>query len=110
MKSARILASLGVLAALASTASLAEAPPPRTHAGVADDGRQDERAARQLPDGYDRGMKQVPIAAGPGEPGHGWRYFVDAAARRAVVISPQGDYYHSRGKGLYRVAVAQPGS
>lgn len=59
--------------------------------------------------GYDHGMQIVPNLAGPGEPGDGWRYFSDAAAAHAVVISPQGDYYHSRGKGLMLVAVTQPG-
>ena len=35
-----------------------------------------------------------------GEPGHGWQYFSDVRRHRAVVISPDGDYYYSRGKGL----------
>ena len=47
---------------------------------------------------------------GPGEPGYGWRYFSDPAAGRAVVISPQGEYFVSRGKGLTLVAVTQPRS
>ncbi len=38
-----------------------------------------------------------------GEPGHGWRYFSDAREARAVVISPSGDYYYSRGEGLQLV-------
>jgi len=43
-----------------------------------------------------------------GERGHGWRYFSDPEARRAVVISPEGDYYLSRrGKGLRWVAAEQ---
>jgi hypothetical protein len=45
-------------------------------------------------------MKAVAVAAEPGQPGHGWRYFTDARQRRAVVISPAGDYYLSRGTGL----------
>ena len=52
-------------------------------------------------------MQAVPNNAGPQERAHGWRYFSDPQARRAVVISPQGDYYLSRGKGLRWVAAAQ---
>lgn len=111
MKSARIFASLGVLATLTSIAAVAvaEVQPPRTQACVADDCRQDERTPAQLPRGHDRGMKEVPAQAGPGEPGHGWRYFADTEARRAVVISPQGEYFLSSGKGLHLVSVTQPG-
>ena len=82
MKSARIFASLGVLAALTSIAAVAEVPPPRTPACAADDCRPDERAPAPLPRGYDRGMKEVLAQAGPGEPGHGWRYFADSTMFR----------------------------
>lgn len=109
MKSARIFASLGVLATLTSIAAVAEVQPPRAQACVADACRADERAPARLPRGYDRGMKEVPAQAGPGEPGHGWRYFADTEARRAVVISPQGEYFLSSGKGLHLVSVTQPG-
>ena len=47
-----------------------------------------------------RGMRAVAVAPAPGEPGHGWQYFSDARKGRAVVISPQGDYYYSRGDGV----------
>lgn len=50
--------------------------------------------------GSDSGMQVVVNGAGPGEASYGWRYFSDPGALRAVVISPQGDYYFSRGKGL----------
>lgn len=53
------------------------------------------------------GMQAVTHAAAAGEPGNGWRYFSDASEGRAVVISPLGDYYLSRGKGLRWVATAQ---
>ena len=46
------------------------------------------------------GMQVVAIAPQAGEPGHGWQYFSDPRQARAVVISPNGDYYYSRGKGL----------
>ncbi|MDZ5455215.1 hypothetical protein [Azohydromonas lata] len=53
------------------------------------------------------GMQAVPTSTGPGEPAHGWRYYTDAPAGRAVVISPQGEYFLSRGEGLRLVAVTQ---
>jgi ABC-type Zn2+ transport system substrate-binding protein/surface adhesin len=46
----------------------------------------------------------VDNAAAAGERAYGWRYFSDPAAQRAVVISPEGDYYYSQGKGLRWVA------
>ncbi len=46
------------------------------------------------------GMQVIPVSPKAGEPGHGWRYFSDARQARAVVISPNGDYYYSHGKGL----------
>jgi hypothetical protein len=45
-------------------------------------------------------MQAVAVAAKPGEPAYGWRYFSDAPRSRAVVISPSGDYYYSHGGGL----------
>lgn len=56
----------------------------------------------------DEGMQAVPNTAGPGERAHGWRHFSDSTACRALVISPQGNYYYSRGDGLRWVAAAQP--
>jgi hypothetical protein len=54
------------------------------------------------------GMQAVLTTAGPGEPGHGWRYFSDPVAATAVVISPQGEHFFSRGEGLRPIAVGQP--
>lgn len=45
------------------------------------------------------GMQAISVLPKIGEPGHGWRYFSDPHKARAVVISPNGDYYHSRGEG-----------
>lgn len=45
------------------------------------------------------GMQAIAVSPQPGEPGHGWQYFADARKARAVVISPEGDYYYSRGNG-----------
>jgi len=58
-------------------------------------------------DAAGQGMQAVPNNASPQDRAHGWRYFSDPMARRAVVISPQGDYYLSQGKGLRWVAGAQ---
>ena len=58
----------------------------------------------------DHGMQVVANNAAPDAPGYGWRYFSDPVARRAVVISPQGDYYYSRGKGLHWIAAEQSAS
>lgn len=58
-------------------------------------------------DGFDHSMQPVHHETAPHAPAHGWRYFSDPASLRAVVISPQGDYYYSRGKGLHWVAAEQ---
>lgn len=49
------------------------------------------------------GMQVVSVSPKVGEPGHGWQYFSDARKARAVVISPNGDYYYSHGDGLQLV-------
>ncbi len=136
MKSPLLLTSIAMLAVAASTSSLADARGSRSSDGAtpqavhgtaqsmvasvvrkdeehADrhDSREHERATRERRGGgFDHGMQAVSIGAGAGEPGHGWRYFSDPAACRAVVINPQGEYYYSRGEGLGLVAVTQPGS
>lgn len=101
MKSTPLLASLAMLAAAIGTPVLAG------------NGEHDSQSERQhitdarTTGGFDRGMQEVSHSAPPDTPGHGWRYFTDPAARRAVVISPQGDYYYSRGKGLHWIAAEQ---
>lgn len=101
MKSALLLVSIGVLAAAASAPSLASRD---------DHGDREHGTRTRSGDGVERGIQAVPTNARAGEPGHGWRYFSDPHAHRAVVISPQGQYYYSRGKGLSLVAATQPGS
>lgn len=54
--------------------------------------------------GFDHGMQPVSNPAPADQRAHGWRYFSDPATDRAVVISPQGDYYLSLGQGLRWVA------
>ena len=49
------------------------------------------------------GMQAVSVSPKVGEAGHGWQYFSDARNARAVVISPNGDYYYSHGEGLQLV-------
>ena len=105
MKSSVLLASIGLLATVLGSPVLAG-----DHDGDRDRGPDRPHAANTSPDGIlDHGMRAVPNRAGADEWGHGWQYFSDPAARRAVVISPQGDYYYSRGKGLRWVAAAQTG-
>lgn len=100
MKSTIVLASIALLAGSAGTAALAsghERGHDRDHERV----RAEAGSARA-----ERGMHAVSNQAQAGDPSYGWRYFADPAARRAVVISPQGDYYYSRGKGLYWITRA----
>lgn len=106
MKSTAILASIALLAAAVST--------PLWAADRKDDHPRDPQQATQKKasrqgdaKGFDHGMQPVIHDAAATVPGHGWRYFTDPAARRAVVISPQGDYYYSRGKGLRWIAAEQ---
>ena len=61
----------------------------------ADDPRKEEGDSHRI----DSGMQAVSNDTMIGQPGYGWRYFVDARKGRAVVISPSGDYFYSHGKG-----------
>jgi hypothetical protein len=98
MKSTTLLATLAILAAAISTPVVAH-----DHKKAPQRDRQ-YASDKQTKVGFDHGMQEVRHGALPETPGNGWRYFTDPAARRAVVISPQGDYYYSRGKGLQWVA------
>ena len=53
------------------------------------------------------GLQGIFNPAAADQPGHGWRHYRDADAYRAVVISPQGDYYFSDGDNLRWVAQAR---
>lgn len=101
MKSTTLLALLAILAAAVSTPLAAR---------DGEDGSQRERPKvtdKRTKDRFDHGMQEVRHGPSASTPANGWRYFTDPAARRAVVISPQGDYYFSRGKGLQWVAAEQ---
>ena len=100
MKSTQLVVSLGVLAALVAAPA------------VAGDHRHGDRGGHAHAEAHrayaaDTAVREVANAAAQDEPGYGWRYFADPATHYAVVISPQGDYYLSRGKGLSWTAVAQ---
>ena len=62
----------------------------------ADDPRKEAGDSHRI----DSGMQAVSIDTTIGQPGYGWRYFVDARKGRAVVISPKGAYFYSHGNGL----------
>ncbi len=92
MKLSNIGVALGIAAATIGLAA---------HAGDYRKAAKDHRHAAS-------GMQAVAISPKAGEPGHGWQYFSDARKARAVVISPNGDYYYSRGDGLQLVYKSAP--
>ena len=90
------LSNIGVaLGIAAATMGLA------AHAGEHREAAKDHRHAAS-------GIQAVAVSPKAGEPGHGWQYFSDARKARAVVISPHGDYYYSRGDGLQLVYESAP--
>lgn len=106
MKPTALLASIALLAAAAST-PLWAADRTDDHPRNPQQAPQKQASKKGAAKGFDHGMQAVAHDAAVSVPGHGWRYFTDPAARRAVVISPQGDYYYSRGTGLHWVAAEQ---
>ena len=97
-------ASIALLAAAISTPLWAGG------AGESERGQRNQRqhtADKRITDMFDHNMQVVNHETAPDAPAYGWRYFSDEVGRRAVVISPQGDYYYSRGKGLHWVAAEQ---
>ncbi|MCL4745013.1 MAG: hypothetical protein KJZ83_06320 [Burkholderiaceae bacterium] len=44
-------------------------------------------------------LQVVPNGSLPGQVSYGWQYFSDPRAAHAVVISPSGEYFLSRGDG-----------
>jgi len=99
MKETVRLASIGMLAAILVNPALA--------ADRHDGPERDRTRVSSVRAAGDHGMQVVPNAAGVNQRGYGWQYFSDPKKHRAVVISPQGDYYYSRGKGLKWVAAGQ---
>ena len=98
MQTTKFLTTIALLVAVIGTPLMAGA------------GERDKRPARQevsakrVIGGFDHGIQPVVHSTSAEAPGHGWRYFTDPVARRAVVISPQGNYYYSNGKGLRWIA------
>ncbi len=108
MRTTAILATMAMLAAaVASPAIAGDHGRDRDRGHGHGHGHGHQQASIRSADGFDHGMQAVPNNAGPQERAHGWRYFSHPEARRAVVISPQGDYYLSLGKGLRWVAGTQ---
>ena len=101
MQSTTVLTAIALLAAAISTPLLAE--------DRKNDAQRDNQTTteKRSAEGFDHGMQTVVHDAAANAPGHGWRYFSDPTTPRAVVISPQGDYYYSRGKGLRWIAAEQ---
>ncbi len=103
MKSTALLTSIALLAAVGSTPLLAG-----SHGQDRNPHRDRQQSIDARPSGsFDHGMQAVSNSANPDQQGYGWRYFSDPAARRAIVISPQGHYYFSHGKGLRWIAAQQ---
>lgn len=104
MQSTKLFATIALFVAAISAPTMAENrehPVERQHAT--------QKSADQLraAEGFDYRMQTVLNEADANAPAYGWRYFTDPATPRAVVISPQGDYYYSRGKGLRWIAAEQ---
>lgn len=105
----------GLLAVSAATSSLATAGEHHREGHAKQRWSQHQGDAHPAPSGhaapwFDTGMQPVPTSAGLGQAGEGWRYYADPQAHRAVVISPQGDYFLGRGKGMRLVAVTGSGA
>ena len=100
MQASPFLASIALLAAAISAPAFAGDHDQRNDRTQA----SNQRAADTW---FDYRMKVVANDAAPQAPAYGWRYFSDPTTPRAVVISPQGDYYYSRGKGLRWIAAEQ---
>lgn len=99
MQAATTLASIGIAAALLSTTALA---------GDHSDRTQRHASRTERVEALNAPWEAIANPAEEGSPGHGWQYFFNPLAARSVVISPDGHYYLSHGKGLRWVAAAQP--
>ncbi len=105
MTSNLLLTAIAAAAVLAGGSALAgqdRAPIDKTSQRAMQD---DHRAERRHHD-RDRhearasnALQAVPNASLPDQPSYGWQYFSDQRARVAVVISPAGEYFLSRGDG-----------
>ncbi len=96
------IAAAAVLAGGSALAGQDRAPIDQTSQRAVQD---DHRAERKHHD-RDRqearvssALQVVPNASLPDQPSYGWQYFSDQQAKVAVVISPTGEYFLSRGDG-----------
>lgn len=94
MSTIRWLTAIAGAAVLASGAGVASAA--RSEHGSA---RSHERHAARA----DAALREVSNASLPDQASYGWQYFSDPRAVRAVVISPSGEYFLSRGDGPRQV-------
>ena len=70
----------------------------------ADECRQDRKARSKAHRRHQRiDAKEVLNLNQPEQPAFGWHYFSDPRAVHAVVISPVGEYFLSRGQGMHQV-------
>lgn len=90
MASIRFSIALAAAAALAGAAALAHQAPSAARQQHA----QHHHAQHAGP-----ALHVVANDSAPGEASYGWQYFSDPRALRAVVISPSGEYFLSRGDG-----------
>ena len=114
MKSTMLHSSLAILALVASASAFANDGGKQSVAQAATPtsplAKGQRASATHLAVNDSGGMRPVPNSAGPGQPGDGWNYYSDVAARRAVVISPGGDFYFNKGKGLKQITGAGSGN
>ena len=109
MKSQTLLFSVAIVAALAGGVAHAEGDSeyPRTEDRTSMSRQSLDRHHDRSHDCRQRGavagMEKIPNGAQPGHPSHGWQYFSDMRACRAVVINPAGEYFLSRGRGLRQI-------
>ncbi len=74
------------------------------HQRHADECRQDRKARSKAHRRHQRiDAKEVLNLNQPEQPAFGWHYFSDPRAVHAVVISPVGEYFLSRGQGMHQV-------
>lgn len=83
MTSTNLLTAITIATALVSGAVLAESAQAKN--------RDDKQPSPVL--------QEVPNSSLPGQASYGWQYFSNPRAAHAVVISPSGEYFLSRGDG-----------
>ncbi len=104
------IATAAVLVSGAAVARSAQAEPDQENLLVAQDTcraeARDDRCQDHRQHSHDRHearvkpvLEVVPNASLPDQASYGWQYFSNPRAKYAVVISPSGEYFLSRGDG-----------